>query len=289
MIFDTIKSQIIPLGISMMLALGYFFIPDEGRLRLLGLHLTFVVGYLMYIATLASRIKLEVPLSFRAMTSQHRLAAAQSIMENISKLFQNGDPWFCMLREKRLDELLNAFQSFANGAIEYTDDSWRGIWEALVDPKKSEFYWSIALIEHERYWEGEWADHCFRKTRGLKFKKGSKRFFLISDHLLKDEAIREKIRRYEDTTQESFVLPASTVRVERPDLLLDIGVYGNNGGGQQFSDPHGGTRLFRFCFAQSDGGGREEYMRLRAAFEDLYKLFRGPGEIYKKEYLSATS
>ena len=55
MIIQTIKSQIIPLGITVAFGFAYFVTPQPHIYKLFGMHLSFTVAYLAYLVTISTR------------------------------------------------------------------------------------------------------------------------------------------------------------------------------------------------------------------------------------------
>ena len=101
----------------------------------------------------------------------------------------------------------------------------------------------------------------------------SKRFFIVDENLLKNNRnIRQLLLKNLDSTQETYILKLQKVEGERKDFVRDIGIYGENGFGEQEPSSTGGSDSFIFNFNSND------YKSITKLFEDLCTIYRIEGK-----------
>jgi hypothetical protein len=251
--------------------------PLEAQLGMLGGLVSILAGLLLsYTDQEAAREKrfaeilqrLGVPLALAADRQVYEYYIG--LCEALGRLAMQRDPILRDIAAMRAASMQQEIDALADGTILFTGtEAWRTVYEKLLRSPDVPEYQSVALVRTKDYWQ----DEPGRNSLALNFdavRRGVliERIFILSDSLWPDDqALPTLDIRPWIEGQYNFGLWIGLVRESRllsePDLLEDIGIYGNRAVGIQELDGRGKTAQFRLSFKEKDvRSGRAKWERL---------------------------
>ncbi len=198
--------------------------------------------------------RLAVPLSLapdRELYAQY-LAMCQALTELAGK----DDPIFRQTALLKLASIVSQIESLAGGAIVFSlTESWRGVYEKLLQSKDVREYRSVAWVKTAQYWH----DAPGRQSMQVNFQAVHRgvhieRIIILHDdlwppeQLLPSAAILPWIEEQHNHGLWVMLVRESDLTRE-PDLLCDMGIYGNRGVGVQELDEQSRTLRFTLDFS----------------------------------------
>lgn len=157
--------------------------------------------------------------------------------------------------ELRLNELLTAVRDLDDRRLVFeSTETWRVVYEQVLQSVKSQRYLSVAVVRSEEYWR----DKPARESLDFNFKLIKHgfhvhRIFIIDDFFWAPTASRPVIQLYDwIMDQASYGMEVSLLRKsvldEEVDLICDFGIYGEEAIGIQQTDFLGKTKRFEISF-----------------------------------------
>jgi hypothetical protein len=198
------------------------------------------------------------------------------LCEALGQLAMQSDPILRDIAALRTASMQEEMETLADGTIIFTaTETWRTVYERLLRSRDVPEYQSVALARTKDYWQ----DEPGRQSLALNFdavRRGVliERIVILSDALwpAADGLPSVDIRPWIEE-QHNHGLWISLVRESQlssePDLLADIGIYGNRAVGCQELDEHGKTVRFMLNF-------NEDQIRLAQTRWERLKLFAVP-------------
>lgn len=279
---------------SLAMALVCALAPLEAQLGMLGGLVSILAGLLLnYTDQEADRDervteilqRLGVPLALAADRQIYKQYVG--LCEALARLAMQRDPILRDIAAMRAASMQNEIDELADGTIVFTGtEAWRTVYEKLLRSPDVPEYQSVALVRTKDYWQ----DEPGRNSLAINFdavRRGVliERIFVLSDSLWPDDQTlpTQEIRPWIEA-QYNFGLWIGLVRESRlvfePDLLADIGIYGNRAVGVQELDGRGKTAQFRLSFKPEDvQSGRARWERLMlfaVAYRDLLDQMSRP-------------
>jgi len=162
---------------------------------------------------------------------------------------------------EQLDELLRHELSFTQ------TETWRTVYEAILSACQTKRYLSVALIEHEDYWQDQPGLASLEFNFDLvQFGWHVHRRFIIDDYFWPPKAVHpanEVLGPIQD--QATRGIDVSLIRKSQlesePGLICDFGIYGERAAGYQSLDDQGRTTRYLVRFGKQAVDAAEELWR----------------------------
>lgn len=268
---------------SLAMALVCALAPPEAQLAVLGGLVSILAGLLLsYTDQEAQRDhhqseilqQLGLPLSLTA--DRQIYEQYVGLCQALGRLAMQRDPILRDIAALRTASMQDEIETLADGTILFAGtEAWRTVYERLLRSRDVPEYQSVALARTKDYWQ----DEPGRQSLAINFDAARRgvlieRIVILRDELwpLDDSLPIEEIRPWIEE-QHNHGLWISLVRESRlssePDLLEDIGIYGNRAVGRQELDERGKTVRFWLSF-------NEDQIRLARTRWERLKLFAVP-------------
>jgi hypothetical protein len=243
---------------SVLMALVAAFGPMPAQLAVLGAFISILGGlFLSYLGQEDEREQkraeviesLSVPLSLAA--DQELFAQYQEISRAMTALAKRADPILRRIALAKFASVGDQLEGIASGKIVFAlTESWRTVYEELLANPDIRQYRSIAWVHSPEYWQDEPGRQSMRANfaavhRGVLIE----RIVILHDdlwprdQLLPTQAIRTWVEEQHNNGLWIALLRESDLTRE-PDLLTDMGIYGDRAVGVQEIDEH--CRTLRF-------------------------------------------
>lgn len=176
--------------------------------------------------------------------------------EALKGISEHRDPILRDLALHRTEQAVGALDAVARGHIVFVGtETWRVAYERLLRSPGLHLYRSVSVIQSEAYWQ----DEPGKQSMQLNFEmmdEGTlniERIAIIADDLWPtDERFPvEPIREWIETQHNHGLWIKLVRRAEisgEPQLIVDLGIYGNRAVGVQEVDDHGRTVRFTLSF-----------------------------------------
>lgn len=263
---------------SLATALVCAFGPIEAQIGMLGALLSALAGlFLSYLEQDEERERrlmellgqLAVPV---ALASDPELHAHHTGFRNaLNTLAMQNDPILREIAALKAASMRQEITSLADGTIVFTGtEAWRTVYEKLLSSPDVTEYQSVALVRTKEYWQ----DPPGRQSLEANLAAVRKGVLIERTVILRDELWPEgegipsgEIGRWIEE-QHNHGLWVCLVRESRlskePDLLADMGIYGNRAVGVQELDEHSQTVRFTLQFDPHEVHlARERWQRLQ--------------------------
>jgi hypothetical protein len=268
---------------SLAMALVCALAPPEAQLAVLGGLVSILAGLLLsYTDQEAQRDQRQAELLQQlglplALTADRQIYEQYvGLCQALGRLAMQRDPILRDIAALRTASMRDEIETLADGTILFAGtEAWRTVYERLLRSRGVPEYQSVALAHTKDYWQ----DEPGRQSLAINFdavRRGVliERIVILGDELwpADDSLPVEEIRPWIEE-QHNHGLWISLVRESRlssePDLLEDIGIYGNRAVGKQELDERGKTVRFRLSF-------NEDQIRLARTRWERLKLFAVP-------------
>lgn len=247
---------------SLVMALVSIFGPLPAQVAVLGAFVSILGGlFLSYLAQDGRRERerteaierLAVPLSLAP--DRELYAHYLAICRALTELAGKDDPIFRQTALLKLASVVSQVESLAGGTIVFSlTESWRTVYEQLLRSPDLRKYRSIAWVKTADYWQ----DPPGRQSMEINFEAVDRgvhieRLIILPDslwprgRLLPSEAILPWIEQQHNHSLWVMLARESDLARE-PDLLCDMGIYGNRGVGTQELDEQSRTLRFTLEF-----------------------------------------
>ena len=185
---------------------------------------------------------------------QQMLDLYRAISVGLRDISSNLDPIYRELALERIRQITKETSSVAHGHIVFTGtETWRMVYERLLRSRGLYQYRSIAFVKTANYWQDEPGRRSMQanfemQAHGLRIE----RIAVIPDHLWPagERFPIEPLATWLDEQHGHGVnvkLVRQSALVNEPDLVTDLGIYGNRAVGVQELDEQG--RTFRFTLS----------------------------------------
>lgn len=262
---------------SVLMALVTVFAELPSQIALLGAFISILGGlFLSYLDQSEQREQeraraiesLSVPLSLSADKDLFKLY--EDICRGLTSLSKQPDPILRDIALLKLASVVEQIDGLAAGRVVFSlTEAWRSVYEEILGSSDINEYRSVALVRSPRYWQDEPGRRSMQANydavdRGMLVK----RIIILRDdlwphgHSLPAIEVFPWIEEQHDHGLWIGLVRESEVSHE-PDLLVDMGIYGNRAVGMQELDEH--SRTLRFTLelsAQAPQVANEKWTRL---------------------------
>lgn len=211
------------------------------------------------------------------------------IAGSLLRMSQLRDPVFRETAAGKLTELADQIDELASGTIVFSEtETWRMTYETLLRTRGLYRYRSVAWARSPSYWQ----DQPGRQSTRLNFEIQQQdsiiveRIVILADELwsgpdkLPVEQIRQWIHEQSSRGVDVRLVRESSLRSE-PDLIADIGIYGNRAVGIQEMDEKCQTVRFTLHFdMQQLAAAEDRWDRLRI-YATKYEEFLDQFTLYE--------
>lgn len=247
---------------SLTMALVSAFAPLAAQLAILGTLVSVLAGlFLAYLEQEEERERkrnetlerLSVPLTL----APHRdlFDPYLTICRSLTELTQSGDPILREIACLKLASVAGQIESLAAGTVIFAGtEAWRTVYERLLGSSDVREYRSIAWVRSRDYWQ----DAPGRQSMAANLQAAHRGVLIERILILKDSLWPDGAPLPTDTIlpwiqeQHNHGLWITLVREEdlasEPDLLCDLGIYGQRAVGTQELDERGRTLRFTLVF-----------------------------------------
>lgn len=164
-----------------------------------------------------------------------------------------------IFREQALERLqctIAQVQNLSNGTIEFeSTETWRIAYEALLRSPGLHLYRSISHVDSVHYWQDGPGQHSTQLNLELHDNRtiSVERIAIVANYLWPDDSRfpEPPIHRWlleQHRHGISVQVVRESIIASEPELLVDVGIYGNRAVGVQTSDASGRTVRFRLSF-----------------------------------------
>lgn len=225
---------------SLVMALVSTFAPLPAQIAVLGAFISILGGlFIAYMEQESSREarrnevleRLAVPLALAPERDLYEQYLA--ICKGLTDLARSTDP---ILRETavlKLGSVAGEIEALASGTVVFAGEGWRAVYMQLLKSPDLKHYRSVAVVKTKDYW----ADAPGRQSMQSNYDAAHsgvliERVVIVSDHLfpvsdlLPVDSVREWVQEQHDHGLWVCLVRESALARE-PDLLADIGIYGD--------------------------------------------------------------
>ena len=157
--------------------------------------------------------------------------------------------------DMRLNEVARQLQQLKSGKLTFdSTETWRSVYEEVLNSVRSKRYLSVALIRSEGYWQDKPAQESLKLNYRLMDHGFSvQRIFIVDDFFWAPTSTRPVANIYDWMFKQYLkniqvaVLRLSDLKNEQS-LAVDFGIYGDEAVGQQETDFDGKTVKFEIDF-----------------------------------------
>ena len=178
------------------------------------------------------------------------------IASSLLRLSQLRDPVFRETAAGKLTELADQIEELASGTIVFSGtETWRMTYETLLRTRGLYRYRSVAWVRNASYWQDQPGRQSTRLNFEIHKQEGVmvERIVILADELwpgpetLPVEQIRQWIHEQSSRGVDVRLVRESSLKSE-PDLVADMGIYGNRAVGFQELDDECHTVRFTLHF-----------------------------------------
>src|SRR5947209_4887895 len=196
--------------------------------------------------------RLSVPLALAAQPDlyPHYVGITGSLVA----LAKTGDPALREIAALKLTSMAAQVREMAEGTVVFSGEGWRAVYERILGSPDLKRYRSAAWVRSSEYWQ----DAPGRQSMRVNFDAAARgvlieRVVILPDALWPKEAVlpAEAIRPWveEQHNHGLWIMLARESEVARePDLLCDLGIYGERAVGVQDLDEQARTVRFTLRF-----------------------------------------
>lgn len=181
---------------------------------------------------------------------------------HLQKVINYDDSVYKDLFMQTLNDFNMEISRIASGIFVFRAESWRRPWQQLLSQKDVLFYYSVALVKCEQYWQDKPGKASIELNKEMASRVDTKRIFIIRDAIWDNQNIKKWISDQQNSKITVAVVRKSEIPSEE-DLFHDFGIYGNRAVGYQFLDEQCNTTRFELHF------DRETYMKTLDMFRKL--------------------
>ena len=193
------------------------------------------------------------PIARDIQSTSERLANRLLQLSRFTDVETSIFPEQVLLRLQAIDAQL---KELSEGRLIFrSTESWRPVYERLISDRNTKRYWSVALIQSEDYWRDVPGENSLKRNYELVAKGlDIRRVFLIDDFLWPQAADTPSKELFRWIAQQHHggiqvgLLRLSAIEHE-PDLICDMGIYGDQAVGFQTTDNDGKTVEYELCFS----------------------------------------
>ena len=158
----------------------------------------------------------------------------------------------------RLGSIAQELRALNQGTLTFhSTETWRTVYEEVLEQCTAKRYLSVALISHDAYWRDEPGQSSIQFNYKL-IEHGFfiHRMFIIDDFLWPPAAqcpSRDVFEWITDQFRHGILVSLTRLSAlrEEPDLVRDFGIYGDRAVGYQRTDDEARTTLFELRFDKS--------------------------------------
>jgi hypothetical protein len=169
------------------------------------------------------------------------------VKKHFKEIDKNRNVVFHDLITDEFDEIYLKIENYSKGVIEYYGETWRNPWQKILEKDDVLFYYSVALVKSENYWQDNPGKSAIDFNKELAKRKKIKRIFILWDSVWTSDKIKQWIKSQKESGIEIAVIPKTELLSEE-NLLYDLGIYGNVAVGYQYFDSDCKTKKFEFHF-----------------------------------------
>jgi hypothetical protein len=270
---------------SLVMALVSAFAPLPGQIAILGAFVSILAGlFLSYLEQDEEREqqraelieKLSVPLALAPDPDLY--ARYTAICRALTELARQADPVLRQIALLKLSSVAGQLGGLADGTVVFSaTEGWRTVYEQLLRSPDIRQYRSIAWVRSKDYWQ----DQPGRQSMQVNFEAAHRGVLIERIVILRDELwprsqalpAAEVLPWIEE--QHNHGLWLSLVREadleSEPDLLADVGIYGQRAVGMQELDERSRTVRFTMLFDPQAVQQAEERWRRLALFGTSFR------------------
>lgn len=247
---------------SLVMALVSTFAPLPAQIAVLGAFISILGGlFVAYMEQEGSREtrrnevleRLAVPL---ALAPEHDLYEQYlAICKGLTELARSTDPILRETAALKLGSVVEEIDALASGTVVFAGtEGWRTVYEQLLKSPDLKQYRSVAWVRTKDYWR----DPPGRTSMQVNFDAAHRgvlieRVVIVSDHLWQesDPLPADEVRAWVQEQHDHGVwvcLVRESALAREPDLLADIGIYGDRAVGVQDLDERARTLRFTLQF-----------------------------------------
>ena len=230
---------------------------------------------------LVNRIATQLGFTQEVLRERRLAENNEKIVNEIAKTLKIENPLFKKLAIHRLQQVDRQSESLRQGVIEYYDtESWRRAYAVILRSAPVKRYQSVALVNTEGYWQDVHGKQSLDLNYELQTLKclSIERIVIVADNLwpkrkkLPVESIADWI--FEQHNHGIWVeLVRASELTQVPDLLVDVGIYGDLAIGTQSLDSKSRTMKFSLSFNKTDiENGQKNWGRLRKHTTSFRKI-----------------
>ncbi|REJ87057.1 MAG: hypothetical protein DWQ34_25955 [Planctomycetota bacterium] len=234
-----------------------FTAPEPVHTLLLGILLVAVLALLWFRESSQDASGLEHFATSLALAKDEDVMGLYTrLCDSLKKISEHNDPILRDLAIHRTEQSAATLEAVAEGRIVFVGtETWRVAYERLLRSPGLHLYRSVAVIETSTYWQDEPGKRSLQLNFAM-MDEGTlniERIAIIADHLWpKDDHFPvEPVREWIET-QHNHGLWIKLVRrseiAGEPQLIVDLGIYGNRAVGVQELDDQGRTVRFTLSF-----------------------------------------
>lgn len=262
---------------SLLMAVVSVFAPLDAQIAVLGAAVSTLLGLLLSYAEQVGRwedrklgllrqLSLPVTLAQRQELYRHYVA----VFEALSRVAMNEDAILQEIAALKAASFSQEIASLADGTVVFTGtEAWRTVYNRLLESPEIREYQSVAWVRHSSYWQDAPGQQSMNANfaavrRGVLIE----RIVILTDDLWPREAVIPPgpIGRWIES-QHDFGMWICLVREselsKEPDLLCDMGIYGDRAWGVQELDQDARTLRFLLRFdGDSIRLARDRWQRL---------------------------
>ena len=184
----------------------------------------------------------------------------EKIVRGIAETLRINDPLFYNLALNQLSILGETTDLLSRGKIEFREtEAWRTTYEELLKAPDITHYYSVALVENDSYWQDEPGKASIDLNYRLQDEKGLniERTAIVAESIWPREAklprspILEWIEEQHNHGIWMELVRQSSLSNE-PDVVKDIGIYGERAVGTQKLDKQSRTTNYVLSFDPDD-------------------------------------
>lgn len=180
-----------------------------------------------------------------------------------------------------LERIGETTEALGRGVIEFKEtEAWRIAYDKILSHADVMDYRSIAWVSHKNYWQDEPGQNSTQLNYRLQYDKRMhiERIAILAENVWRaqkkypDDPIRQwLVDQYNHGIWVELVRESSIM--DEPDLLVDLGIYGNIAVGKQFIDRASRTTRFVLSFDPQDiHAAMDQWEKLKLFSFSLQKL-----------------
>ncbi len=244
------------------MALVCTFAPIPAQLGMMGAWLSIFAGLVLAFIQQENAREKRIAVALQRLRIPMAVAPHERLFEQygqiadvFSELVRQSDPVLQKFVQLKLSSITEQMRFLAGGKIVFSStESWRTVYEQILRSPQLKTYFSVSWVKSEEYWQ----DQPGRTSMRLNFELLShglsiQRIAIIRDEYwplkqrLPSENIADWLREQHEKGVQLRLLRESEVGGE-PELLCDVGIYGQRAVGIQELDDRSRTLHFTLHF-----------------------------------------